>query len=75
MKTEQLSALYQSTPVGKQLLAGRIDGIKSNLDSLQWWIEHAERMRAAGLSCKNSDGAICDAILRIQKWANRLADD
>jgi len=62
------------TPCGRALIDGRIDGIKSNLDSLEWWLKHAERMRELGISSANAEGGAKAAILRIQEWANRLAE-
>lgn len=62
------------TPCGRALIDGRIDGIKSNLDSLEWWLKHAEGMRECGLSSVNAEGGAKEAILRIQQWANRLAE-
>ena len=62
------------TPCGRALIDGRIDGIKGNLDSLEWWLKHAEGMRECGLSSKNAEDGAKASILRIQEWANRLAE-
>lgn len=65
------------TPCGRALIDGRIDGIKSNLDSLEWWLKrlkHAEGMRECGMSSKSAEDGVKASILRIQAWANRLAE-
>lgn len=62
------------TPCGGELIAGRIQGVQSNLESLEWWLKHAERMRECGLSSASAEEGAKAAILRIQAWANRLAE-